>query len=78
METKNDPGIIPDDEFLNLLQKAKQNDPDATLKLIDLYKKDIMRVSRYIHSPTEDAVSDIILEFLELIKEREGIDKQNK
>ncbi|WP_410771606.1 helix-turn-helix domain-containing protein [Fontibacillus sp. BL9] len=71
METQNDPRVVPDDEFLNLLQKAKQNDPDAVLKLIELYKGDIMRVSKYIHSPTEDAVSDIILEFLELIKEKE-------
>ncbi|MEF2967680.1 helix-turn-helix domain-containing protein [Paenibacillus sp. M1] len=72
MEAQNDPRVVPDDEFLNLLQKAKQNDPEAVMKLIELYKGDIMRVSRYIHSPTEDAVSDIILEFLELIKKKEG------
>lgn len=70
MEAQNDPRIVPDDEFLNLLHKAKQNDTDAMLKLIDMYKGDIMRVSRYIHTSNEDAVSDIILEFLEFIKER--------
>ncbi len=71
MEAQNDPRVVPDDEFLNLLQRAKQNDAEAILKLIDLYKGDIMRVSKYIHSPNEDAVSDIILEFLELIQAKE-------
>ncbi len=70
MEAKDDQRIVPDGEFLNLLQKARQNDVESTLKLIELYKGDILRVSKYIHSSEEDAVSDIILEFLELIKER--------
>lgn len=75
MEAQNDPRVVPDDEFLTLLQRAKQNDPEAVLQLIELYKRDILRVSKYIHSPAEDAVSDIILEFLELIKEKEDQDK---
>lgn len=70
METENDPRVIPDDEFLKLLQQAKQNDAESTLKLIELFKGDIMRVSKFIHASEEDAVSDIILEFLEMIKER--------
>ncbi|WHX50249.1 hypothetical protein QNH46_06175 [Paenibacillus woosongensis] len=52
------------------MDKARQNDKESTLKLIELYKGDILRVSKYIHTSEEDAVSDIILEFLELIKER--------
>ncbi|MNJ63463.1 hypothetical protein D3C77_593650 [compost metagenome] len=70
METENDPRVIPDDEFLKLLQQAKQNDAESTLKLIELFKGDIMRVSKFILTSEEDAVSDIILEFLEMIKER--------
>ncbi len=70
METENDPRVIPDDEFLKLLQQVKQNDAESTLKLIELFKGDIMRVSKFIHTSEEDAVSDIILEFLEMIKER--------
>lgn len=70
MEAENDPRVIPDDEFLKLLQQAKQNDAESTLKLIELFKGDIMRVSKFIHTSEEDAVSDIILEFLEMIKER--------
>ncbi|WP_110933962.1 hypothetical protein [Paenibacillus bouchesdurhonensis] len=70
METKDDQRIVPDDEFLNLLYKARQNDVESTLKLIELYKGDILRVSKFIHTSEEDAVSDIILEFLELIKEQ--------
>ncbi|GAA0133192.1 hypothetical protein YSY43_00320 [Paenibacillus sp. YSY-4.3] len=70
MEAKDDQRIVPDGEFLSLLDKARQNDKESTLKLIELYKGDILRVSKYIHTSEEDAVSDIILEFLELIKER--------
>ncbi|MMZ61479.1 hypothetical protein D3C75_913260 [compost metagenome] len=70
MEAENDPRVIPDDEFLKLLQQARQNDTESTLKLIELFKGDIMRVSKFIHTSEEDAVSDIILEFLEMIKER--------
>ncbi|MDU0332005.1 hypothetical protein ACL02P_22850 [Paenibacillus sp. MB22_1] len=54
-----------------MLQKARDNDPDATLKLIELFKGDIVHISKYIHMSEEDAVSDIILEFLEMIKRRE-------
>ncbi|MBA9084196.1 hypothetical protein FHR92_000650 [Fontibacillus solani] len=70
MEAENDPRVIPDDEFLKLLHQARQNDTESTLKLIELFKGDIMRVSKFIHTSEEDAVSDIILEFLEMIKER--------
>ncbi|GAA0387041.1 MULTISPECIES: helix-turn-helix domain-containing protein [Paenibacillus] len=69
MEAQNAPRDVPDDEFLSLLQLAKQNDEEAILKLIDLFKGDILRVSKYIYTSEEDAVSDIILEFLEMIKE---------
>lgn len=68
METKNDTEIIPDSEFLGLLQLAKQNDPDSILQLIELFKGDILRLSKFIHMPQEDAVSQIIVEFLEFIK----------
>lgn len=69
MEAEDDQRIIPDGEFLSLLQRARQNDVEATLKLIELFKGDILRVSKFIHKSEEDAVSDIILELLELIKE---------
>lgn len=68
METKNDTEIIPDSEFLDLLQLAKQNDPESILQLIELFKGDILRLSKFIHMPQEDAVSQIIVEFLEFIK----------
>lgn len=70
MEAKNDPGVIPDDEFLNLLHKAKENDAESTLKLIELFRWDILRTSKYIYMSEEDAVSNIILEFLEFIKDK--------
>ncbi|RRJ64093.1 hypothetical protein EHV15_15015 [Paenibacillus oralis] len=72
METKDDQRVVPDDEeFLNLLRKARENDPESTLKLIELFKGDILHTSKFIHMSEEDAVSDIILEFLEMIKERD-------
>lgn len=70
MEAQNAPRDVPDDEFLRLLQLAKQNDDEAILKLIELFKGDILRVSKYIYTSEEDAVSDIVLELLEMIKEK--------
>ncbi|MCK8485653.1 hypothetical protein ACFQ2Z_20960 [Paenibacillus timonensis] len=54
-----------------MLQKARENDPESTLKLIELFKGDIVHISKFIHMSEEDAVSDIILEFLEMIKRQE-------
>ncbi|WP_059051052.1 hypothetical protein [Paenibacillus senegalimassiliensis] len=72
METKNDQRTVPnDEEFLSLLSKVKENDPDSILELIDLFKGDIAHVSQFIHSSREDAVADIILEFLEMIREED-------
>ncbi|OBZ10675.1 hypothetical protein A8L34_19040 [Bacillus sp. FJAT-27264] len=68
METKDDPGIIPDREILELLRAAKQGNTEAMLQLIDLYEEDILRISKFIHLPEEDAVATIILEFLEFIQ----------
>ncbi|MFC3749426.1 hypothetical protein [Paenibacillus sp. GCM10012306] len=68
METKDDPGIIPDREILELLRAAKQRNTEAMLRLINLYEEDILRISKFIHLPEEDAVSTIILEFLEFIQ----------
>ncbi|UQZ34831.1 hypothetical protein C2I18_15620 [Paenibacillus sp. PK3_47] len=72
MEKKDDQPIISDDEFIELLEGAKHKDPEAMLKLIELYKEDILRVSKYIRLPLEDAVSTIVLEFLELIQAQEN------
>ncbi|GIO98638.1 hypothetical protein ABES58_32795 [Paenibacillus lautus] len=69
MEKKNDPKVISDREFMTLLQAAKQNDDQAILQLIDLYKDDILRISQYIYMPQEDAISTIVLEFMEVIRE---------
>jgi hypothetical protein len=68
METKDDLPIVPDRELLALLHAAKQKDTDAMLQLIDLYEEDILRISKFIHLPEEDAVATIILEFLEFIQ----------
>lgn len=71
METKNDTKTISDREFLALLHAAKENDKASMLQLIELFKVDIHRISHSIHMPKEDAVSQIVLEFLEYIKSSE-------
>lgn len=67
MQEKNDTVIITDLELLSLLELAKQNDPEAILQIIEVFRKDILRVSKFIYLPEEDAISEIILEFLEFI-----------
>lgn len=71
METKNDQPVITDREFLALLEAAQDNDPDAMIQLIDLFKEDIVRASQFIQLPKEDAVAEIVLELLAYIKEGE-------
>lgn len=71
METQNDRAIISDLELLELLQAAKQKDTLAMLKLIEIYNEDILRISQYIKMPKEDAISAIIVEFLDLLQATE-------
>lgn len=68
METKNTKTAISEHQFMTLLQATKENDDEATLQLIQLFKDDIQRSSRYIHMPQEDAISSIIVEFLAFVK----------
>ncbi|WP_342437697.1 hypothetical protein NSS79_33260 [Paenibacillus sp. FSL L8-0436] len=68
MENKDDAEMITDRQILELMQAVRQKDPEAMLQLIQLYKEDIVNISKFIHMPKEDAVSEIILEFLEFIQ----------
>lgn len=67
MQEKNDPTFISDRELLKLLQSAKQRDTEAMLKLVEVFKTDILRISKFIYLPEEDAVSEVTLEFLEYV-----------
>lgn len=69
MEKKNDSTIIPDSQFVALLEATKNNDQEATMQLIELFKADIVKSSKYIHLPQEEAVASIIVEFLAYIKQ---------
>lgn len=64
MEAKNDPAIITDSEFLELLHAAKQQQPEAMLRIIELFQEDIETISQRIRIPREDAVSHIVTELL--------------
>lgn len=68
METKNDRAVIPDHEFLALVRAVQHDDPEAMEQLINLFKEDIVRASQFIQLPQEDAVSEIVVELLEYIK----------
>ncbi|MEK5322678.1 hypothetical protein NSS94_26120 [Paenibacillus sp. FSL L8-0644] len=68
MEEENAPEIISDSELLRLINIVQEKDSQAMLQLIDLFKNDILHVSKFIHLPQEDAISQIIVEFLEYIQ----------
>lgn len=68
METKNDRAVVPDCELLALVRAVQQDDPEAMVQLIELFKYDIVRASQFIQLPQEDAVSEIVVELLEYIK----------
>ncbi|GEM_PF-1019065 len=68
MEKKNAQAVVPDDELLALLEGARNREPAAMLELIELYKEDMRRMCRYIRLPREDAMGEIIVEFLAFIQ----------
>ncbi|WP_246187896.1 hypothetical protein [Paenibacillus tengchongensis] len=71
MEKEDDRGIISEDEFLKLLSLVQeQNDETATLKLLDLYEQDIIRLSKYMRMPKEEAIQGMKVELLELLKKK--------
>jgi len=65
MEAKDDQTPIRDIEFISLLESAKKGDSESMLLIIDLFRKDIQQICRYIRLPEEEATSEIICEFLE-------------
>lgn len=69
MEKKNASTIISDSQFIALLEATKNNDEEATMQLIELFKADIVHSSKYIHLPQEEAIASIIVEFLAYIKQ---------
>ncbi|WP_028544698.1 helix-turn-helix domain-containing protein [Paenibacillus taiwanensis] len=70
MEEKKSPVSISDDDFSRLIQLAQQNNHDAIIQLINFFKDDIIHLSRYIKMPQEDAVQSMIVELIELFKQR--------
>lgn len=51
MEKKNLEVPMSEDEFLNLLQLARNHDQTAMYKLIEYYKNDIYKLSMYMKMP---------------------------
>lgn len=71
MEEKNHSTDISNADFRALIEAAKKKDPEATLKLIELFKKDIQHISRFIYLPMEEATSEIVVEFLVFLQKEE-------
>lgn len=71
MEKENDSGIISEMEFLNLLSLVQEeNDEIATLKLLDLYEQDIIRLSKFMRMPKEEAIQGMKVGLIELFKKK--------
>ncbi len=73
MEEKNDSGIKSEDEFLGLLERLqKDNDESATLALLKFFEKDMVRLTRLLRMPKEDAIQTMKVELLECFKRKNG------
>ncbi|MCY9529416.1 MULTISPECIES: hypothetical protein [Paenibacillus] len=69
METKDDSRIISEDYFLGLLSRMQNyNDKHATKELLGFFEKDMIRLSRFIKMPKEDAIQTMKLELIEVFK----------
>lgn len=71
MEKQDVKDVISDSKFLSLLKDAKERDSEAIVQLIELFRKDIKRLSKFIYLPDEEAESEIVLEFLEFVLNEE-------
>lgn len=71
MEKEDDIRVVNDRELLALIKAVRHKDPHAMMKLIELFEGEIARVSKFIPMPTEDAISTITLELLEIIIEQD-------
>ncbi|MFS0838472.1 helix-turn-helix domain-containing protein [Paenibacillus sp. 1P03SA] len=71
MEKENAPLPISDEEFLQLVRLSKDGDPEAMLRLLQVFEDDILKISRYIRMSREDAVQSIVTDFIALVKQSE-------
>lgn len=68
MEKKNDTTVISDEEFLNFIKLAKENnDKEAMLKLLEYFEEEIIRLSKFIPMEKEDAIQTMKVELLNLL-----------
>lgn len=68
MEEKNAFRIISDDELQKLICKIQQEqDQEAMYHFLMLFQTDILRLSRFLKIPKEDAIQSMQLGMLELI-----------
>lgn len=73
MEKENAPLPISDEEFLQLVRLSKDGDPEAMLRLLQVFEDDILKISRYIRMSHEDAVQSIVTDFIALVKQSEDL-----
>lgn len=68
MEAKDAPAAVSDSQFAELLTAARQKQPEAMLRIIELFQEDIEMVSKHILISREDAISHIVTEILAFIQ----------
>lgn len=73
MEKKGDVEVISDDELLKLIIEVQNNDKHAMQRIIQLFEKDMIELSRYIRMPQEDALQSMKTELMDLIKNKKMI-----
>ncbi|GKS14607.1 hypothetical protein YDYSY3_56070 [Paenibacillus chitinolyticus] len=73
MEKENALLPISDEEFLHLVRLSKDGDPEAMLRLLQVFEDDILKISRYIRMSREDAVQSIVTDFIALVKQSDDV-----
>ncbi|QUL58528.1 hypothetical protein KDC22_01435 [Paenibacillus tritici] len=67
MEKENHQPAISDYEITRLIHSARNKEAAAMLQLLELFSTDIQNSSQCARLPTEEARSEIIVNFLELV-----------
>ncbi|MCP1311356.1 helix-turn-helix domain-containing protein [Paenibacillus tyrfis] len=58
---------LSEDDFSQILDKAKKGDKDSIQKILEIFEDEIKNLAKFIFMPEQDAIQTIKLRFLETI-----------
>ncbi|MCP3776323.1 helix-turn-helix domain-containing protein [Paenibacillus sp. MZ04-78.2] len=58
---------LSEDDFSEILDRAKSGDKDSIQKILEIFEDEIKKMAKFVLMPEQDAIQTIKLRFLEII-----------